>query len=179
MKFSQCLMTKYALDEHSFMLAIYPDKDTANKIIDFRDKLGIENADEMSGPDELHCTLRYYTSSDDKLKEKVLKWLNEDKVLDRMQGAGIIAGVSELDLLGDKNALVMKLHAKSLMLLQKILDGALQELGVEPSDYPSYRPHITLAYGPDNFDQITPDFEIILNRIAFVNNNKELWSKEF
>ena len=159
-------------------MALYPSKETINALTGLQGAIQLPPDAELTPPEEFHCTLRYFKTDDEELVSNILGWLQVDKVLDLMGNSGIMTGVSGIEQFGD-DAIVAKLYSETLMTFQQAIDGALQKLGAGKSNFPRYRPHITLAYGkaPD-INEKAPDLKIIFNRIAFVNNDSPLWEKQ-
>lgn len=177
MRFSKYFLIKFAkTDSKSFMLAIYPDAATLQKIVDYQKSLKLKEVDELIPKKEFHCTLRYWKQSEYSDMENVISVLEKIKFPEKT----IDCSKGELDIFGEDKALVIKISNPELTRFQAELDKELQGLGIPPSDFPEYRGHITLAYGVEEIPEKKPDFIVSLNEVKFVDNDdKSFWNRKF
>lgn len=62
----------------------------------------------------------------------------------------------DTDVFGDEEAYVLHVTSPILTAFQKEIDEELQKLGAPPSDYPDYRPHVTVAEGIEKELKLEP-----------------------
>lgn len=156
----------------SYMIALYPKNVT--EIEKFKQSLQLEDAEEILNPDQFHITLRYWPDHEN-LEDKIATFLH--KSVNAKEHISLTP--KGLDLLGDDGCLVIEFEPDSIITdLFEFIDDGIQELGVPPSDYPTFRPHMTLAVGVKNIPDKQPKFKIIIDRIALVQNDKVLWESK-
>lgn len=162
----------YGGDGNGKMIAIFPNKDSVKKLKEFVDSLDLSGAKEILKPDEYHTTIRYW-KGEEELTDQVIEMLEDNiKVTEE-----ISLKPQGFELFGDENCLVIELEAdKDIKSLFGYVDDKLQSIGIPPSDYDTFRPHITLAVGVEKKPDIDLDMTIIYDRIALVQNDKSLWS---
>jgi 2'-5' RNA ligase len=161
---------KYAKTK-SWMIAGYPDAASLSKIIKLKNDLNLEDAEEIFGREYFHVTLRYWKDDDDPMAEKVKEWLEEN-----IDIGSVECDTSKLEVIGDKDSLVITLKSERLNRLQKSIDDAIVEIGVPPSDFPTFKAHLTLAQGVKEAPELPKDFKITLSKWKFTNKDEEvLW----
>ncbi len=177
MLFSEAILNylEAKIDKASFMIALYPSKESIDKLIKYQKSIhDIKNSDKVLGPEELHVTLRYSPQSKFKDKDAFIKWLKKAEIDKKL----IKATFKNISLLGKDKAYVLELQSKTLNDLQKYIDEGFQSCGAPCSDYPNYKAHISLAYGFNGIPSKNPPFDhIYLNEIRFVDNDDKIyWS---
>ncbi len=173
MKISEALITKLSkVDQKSYMIALYPSKKSILDITKFCKDLDLKG-EKILTPEEFHVTLRYWLQEDFNDVDKVKQELDDKVNFDRADSFGKPV---KLDLLGDDKALVIKLESKYITELQKKVDSVLQGLGIPPSDFDTFIPHLSLVYGFEgDLPKDIPDFDIEFDRLKFVNNDDEVF----
>ena len=173
MKFSEAIINRFSkIDKKSYMIACYPDSKSLNEIIKFQKSLKLD-AEKVLGPEEIHCTLRYWLQKDSPDIKKVHDWMTNEI---NNSDTPIVCNITDIGMLGD-DALVIHLKSKELSTLQSRVDKGVQSLGIGPSDFPNFKAHVSLAYGfkgtvPKSISMDT----ITLDKIKLVDNDdKELW----
>jgi 2'-5' RNA ligase len=153
------------------MIAGFPDDESLRRITKLKRDLDLDDASEVFGRGYYHVTLRYWKSEDEELAEKVKDWLEKN-----MSSDPIECEASGLSILGFKDSLVVNLASDKLRRLQKKIDDAIQEIGVPPSDHPSFKAHLTLAQGLKEAPELPKGFKIRLDKWKFTNKDEEvLW----
>lgn len=163
---------KKDVDKITFLIALYPSKETISKIVTFRNRLKkIHKFSSMHEipPEKLHATIRWWEAQDYKVAPDLSKIKLEP----------IEAEASDVDILGDSLSIMLE-SAKMHTLFNRV-DNLLQSKGAPPSDYPNYIPHLALFYGDWEdviVDQVTevPDFPIIFDHIKMKDGNEDIYT---
>ena len=79
--------------------------------------------------------------------------------------------------MGD-GTLAMTVTSPELMKLQKEIDEGLQELGVPPSNYPDFIPHISMFEGAESAPSKKPSLKLTFKQWLLSTRTKELMDKE-
>jgi 2'-5' RNA ligase len=165
----------YKKSDTSFCLMIKPDEESKKKLKEYQDEIDLSEATKILKPDEFHITIRYWPGHADKLDE-VIAWLEENKEIFKP----MVVKPTKLDIFGQKHdppeeSLVIKVASEELSALFHKVDEALQSLGLPPSTYAIFKPHITLAEG---MKQTFPPPDFNLKFVDWILTNKEektLW----
>ena len=116
--------------------------------------------DDMS-PDHYHITLRYLPEVSKRDLSTLLSALEAAVELHRQ----FTLTISEPGFF--PTAVWMGVEfSDPLMALQEAVDEVMQDLGYPPSDYPSYQPHITLAYVEE--DSLTQPPVLVVPMVSWV-----------
>lgn len=156
------------------------DKESSKELYEAVQKA---KARELKEQDTYHVTIRFWLAkpSDNTHRKKVLKYL-EERFKHPVQIELDFEG--DTDVFGDEEAYVLHVKSPVLTELFSELDEEFQKLGAPPSDYPEYRPHVTVAEGVTSKLKLKP-CKLLVNRWFFtsgvdVNKDSELlWEKEF
>lgn len=157
--------------ESSFMIALYPSQETLENILEYRDDISkIHDLSSMREiePEEIHATIRWWYQSEGGDYHKIAV------ELETLEMSPVRARIVDVDILGD--SLSIMLDSIEMQTLYNRVDNLIKGHGGPESQYPEYKPHISLYYGDWDkvvSDQITemPDFPIVFDRIAMVDNN--------
>lgn len=169
MRFSQAILAKIdAIKDNSRLIALYPDKDSIKKLVQFQKEFNLDRADEVLKPDEFHVSLRYWVSEDEKQDKLIKQFLSRNG-----EHSNFSAKVQHTGILGE-GALVLHLKSKEIKDLQEKIDEGIQEIGVPKSDYSTFRCHISLLYGYKDVPNAQPDFdELTFDKIKFTQYKDE------
>lgn len=136
------LMTEKEQKEESkgetFCYMLYLNEEEQEKILKIQKSLNID-ADDITVKKEFHCTVRYV-----KLKEQQ----NPDDFVEYLKTLTLpILSASTVDfkLFDNGNCLVIKLDSQEIQDWFEKIDGWMTKNGYNKSDYPTFKPHITLA----------------------------------
>lgn len=157
--------------ESSFMIAVYPNEETIQNIINFRKSLDIPQDAKILNDVEIHNTVRYWEYHEDKLPQ-IIEMLSKY----RFSKPAIATSIG-LQKLGDSVSIM--LESPVLHSIYNKLDKAIQSLGLPPSDYPEYKPHVAFFYSdeiPDGPIDTDIDFDLVFEAIKLVDqDDKVLW----
>lgn len=169
MRFSQAILAKIdAIKDDSRMIALFPDKESIKKLVQFQKEFNLDRADEVLKPEDMHLTLRYWGASDFDGDKLIKQFLNRNG-----EHSNFSAKVLHTGILGE-GALVLHLKSKEIKDLQEKIDDGIQEIGVPKSDYNTFRCHISLAYGYKDVPNAQPDFdELTFDKIKFTQYKDE------
>lgn len=156
------------------------EKESSKELFDTVQKA---KARELKKQNTYHITIRFWLAkpSDKAHRKRVLKYL-EERFTHPVHIEVDFEG--DTDVFGDEEAYVLHVKSPILTELFSELDKELQKLGAPPSDYPEYRPLITVAEGVTGKLKLKP-CKLLVNRWFFtsgvdVNEDSELlWEKEF
>lgn len=166
------LEANYKPDEPSWMIALYPSSKSVDDIIRYRNLL-YEQGDELwnselLNPRTFHCTIRFWKNQPE-LLEEVINSLKTTELPKK-----ITAKFNTLDMLGE-DCVVIRSEDKDIKSVFDTIDNTIQSLGVPPSDYATFKPHITLAHGVTKIPRVKkPNLTIILDRLALVNKEDDV-----
>ena len=162
----------------SYCLMGYIDKSSASNI---HEQVKSFKAREIKPINSYHITIRYWLSDINKSISKIINYLN-----DRFKYQTILEAEfnGEIETFGNEKSHVLLLNSESLMIFQKDIDKNLQKFGAPPSDFPDYKPHITVAEGVTK-DKKIDNCKIIINKWILTTNDdttkdaEVIWEKEF
>lgn len=140
-------------------------------------------AEDIKKEDSYHITIRYWLIDieDSKHLTKIKKFLDE-RFEYPVQIEVDFDG--KTDVFGLEKSYVLHVESPILTTTQVELDKALQDLGAPPSDYPTYKPHITIAEGVTKKPKLDKG-KFLINKWKLTtgdnpNNDSEvIWEKEF
>ena len=121
-------------DSFCYMLYVHPDDE--KMFLDLQKDLNLKG--ELTESGKFHITLRYVKRND---YEPLVEYL-KGKELPKLKGK-----CSEFSIFGkDKDALVVEVEGDEIHNYFKEINDWLTEKGFPESDFPDYKPHITLTY---------------------------------
>ncbi len=136
------LGVKQQKQQRSACLMALPDDASLERIRKLKADLDLEGVDWLpsdrstAGP---HATIRFWRPNRD-VPKKITDYLDR-----KLKGVSVKAEGKEWKIMGKDDTLAVVLESDELMDLQKEIDDKLQEMGVEPSGYPEYLPHVSIA----------------------------------
>lgn len=162
------LLTERKFRGDSWIIVAKPDQETAKKIEKFTKSLKLPNSKKV---DYYHVTLRYWKGS---YANKVKKVVD---VLKDIDYEPILCSFTKLEILGDEKSLVLRVASPNLSSFQRSLDQKIRKVGVPPSKYDSFKPHITIAEGVKEIPDVSvPKFKVNLTKCLFNNGDQDiLW----
>jgi 2'-5' RNA ligase len=164
----------FASAKKSWMIAGYPDKASVEKILKLRKKLDLDGASEIFPSSYFHVTLRYWYKEDgsgEDVVEEVKEWLKENG-----PGGKLTCKATGFDIFGDEGSLVIRLESDRLSSIQKRIDTAIQDLGVPPSNFPTYKAHLTIAEGIEEAPEFPEDLTITIDEWKLTDRQENpLW----
>lgn len=166
------LLEKHYSDTPSRMIAAFPNEESIKNIIKFRKSLDKNsNVERILEPNELHCTIRWWSVEDEDKTEDVIKFLSKQS-FDQ-----IVGKITKLQTLGD--SLVLMLDSDELHDCFDTIDSGIKDIGCPPSYYPSYKPHVSLWISDVVPKHKFPSFEIVFDKIALVDGGDKIyWSSK-
>lgn len=131
-----------------------PSDATRDQINEFKRAIGIPEDQLLPdvGPRGPHVTIRFWSKDEGPISEEIYDYLDQ-----RLEGMQITAEPGEMEILGE-DTLTILLNSPELVQLQAEIDQKLQEMGVPPSDYPEYKPHVSIAEGVSEVPEASADF---------------------
>ncbi len=114
------------------------------------------DAETLIKPEQFHCTVRYCKLAGEQTPDLFLNWLGQQEL-------PVLEAFTQNFAMFDDGALVMELDSPQLREWEAKINGWLTTSGgYAPSEYPTYKPHISLAYGVNTK---VPDFDIRQHRM--------------
>lgn len=150
----------------SWMVAAYPDEESSKKIEKYVKKLDIDGDKKFK--DYYHVTIRCWKDTSESLIPKVIEQLQ------KCEFEPIICDVEKLEILGKDDSLVLRFDNAGLSKLFKKVDSLVQDVDVPPSDYSSFKAHLTIVSEFSGKLPEKPDFKIKLSALKFVNDEEVL-----
>lgn len=164
----------------SYCLMGFLDTHSAKELYEEASKL---KAKDIKKYNSYHVTIRFWLKdpSDKRHLQRVKSYLNK-RFKNPIQLAVNYDGTTEV--LGDESAYTLLVESPILRELQAELDKKLQSLGAPPSDYPTYKAHITVAEGVTKQKKITPKTFYITNWkltscTDCTSDSEVLWETDF
>jgi 2'-5' RNA ligase len=140
-------------------------------------------AEDVKKEDSYHITIRYWLIDieDSKHLTKIKKFLDE-RFEYPVQIEVDFDG--KIDVFGLEKSYVLHVESSILTTFQTEMDKALQDLGAPPSDYPTYKPHITIAEGVTKKPKLEKSKFLINNWKLTTGDNpnnrsETIWEKDF
>jgi 2'-5' RNA ligase len=139
----------------NFCYMVFVESPYDQQLYDVQQSLNID-AEEPVSPDNFHCTVRYCKMLDGQTPDAFINWLSRQQFPE-------LVGFTEKFTQFDEGSLVMELDSPSLHeWFNKIEHWLTTEGGYPPSEYPRYRPHVSLSYKTRS---PIPRFDIRKNRL--------------
>jgi 2'-5' RNA ligase len=162
------LLTERKFRGDSWIIVAKPDQETAKKIEQFTKSLKLPNSKKA---DYYHITLRYWKGSHANKVKKIIDVLKE------IDYKPITCNISKMEILGEEKSLVLRVTSPQLLSFQRSIDQKIRKVGVPPSDYDSFKAHITIAEGIDEIPDVkVPKFKVNLSKCIFNNGDQDiLW----
>lgn len=170
-EYIQAIIAEKKEGDKSYMIALYPDSDSLDKILDFRNKLkekhDFSNCKELS-TNEMHATIRWWKAEQggnlDQIKEKLKDLGKENSIICQCKGT---------EILGDSLSLMFK--SPTMENLYSFIDRDIKDCGAPASIHESFIPHLALFYG-DIEDKIKekPNFSVRFNKLRLVDNDDRI-----
>jgi 2'-5' RNA ligase len=154
----------------SACLMALPDDTSLENIRKLKSDLDLKDVDWLpsdrstSGP---HVTIRFWRPNRE-VPKKITDWLDR-----KLSGVSIDAKGKEWKIMGKDDTLAIVLDSPELMELQKEIDDKLQDMGIEPSDYPEYLPHVSVAEQATKVPDDDPDISLRFDRWLLNTRHKE------
>lgn len=140
----------------NFCYMLYPDSRSIIELNNLRKSLQI-NFEEPTEPKEFHNTIRYVKMHTGQLSLPFLEWL------DKQELPSITAFTDKFSAFDNGECLVSELDSPDMHEWFNKVDSWLSTVGkYEKSDFPSYKPHVTLGYG---FTETLPKFDPAIHRL--------------
>ena len=155
----------------NFCYMIYPESPFKEQLLALQQSLHIQ-AEEMVDPDEFHCTVRYVKLIGEQNPDKFVQWLS-------VQQLPVIEAFTQDFSMFREGSLVMELDTPQMHeWFNKVNSWMTTIGGYAPSEFPTFKPHISLAYGTTT---PTPVFDVRRHRLnvkftihKVTNQNKEV-----
>jgi len=154
---------------------LLPDDDSLGRIVRFKHRLDLPSGELLpdGGTEGPHITIRYWRPEGD------VPGLLFDYLAERLDNETIRCKATGWDILGE-DTLALVIESPQLMKLQAEVDGVMQKrFGVPPSDYPEYRPHISVAEGANSVPEVLPNLDLNMTRWNFTEGTNgdytEVW----
>ena len=159
--------------ELGICLMAYPDDASLERIQEFKKTLAPGNMSPLpnDGTDGPHITIRYWRSkkpASDEVKKYIKGFIKKNP--------SVKVTADGWRIMGD-GTLAMTVTSPELMKLQKEVDKGLQKLGVPPSEYPKFIPHISLFEDAKRTPDKKPSLKITLSQWLLSTRTKELMNK--
>jgi 2'-5' RNA ligase len=138
----------------NFCYMVYTESPYKEFVESIQKSLNLQ-AEELVTPDQFHCTIRYCKLNPGQNSFQFLEWLTEQELPD------ITAFTSKFSMFND-GALVMELESPEMHEWFNKVNAHMLHLGYMPSDFPTFKPHISLAYGTTT---PLPAFDVKQHRI--------------
>jgi hypothetical protein len=130
-------------------------------------------AGELESPDNFHCTIRYVKMNQGQSPDKFVEWFSGLPL-------PIIEGFTSKFSIFKDGCIVTELESPGMHeWFGKINAWMTTEGGYPPSDFPTYKPHVTLYKGSENINP--PEFRIgtdnkklFFNRHIITNKDREV-----
>jgi len=154
----------------TFCYMLYMKPEEQEKLKELQQSLNIESGT-LVDPEEFHCTVRYAKLKPGQTHELFTEWL------DTLSLQTLKAYVEKFSIFGsEKDVLVAELDSQDLHDWNAKIDGWMAANGYAPSDYPKYKPHITLAEGVTDapkFDKFKHRIEVKFTIHRVTNSQKK------
>lgn len=139
----------------TFCYMLYLTTENQNNIEKLRQSLDLHEGSPTQ-PEEFHCTINYCKMKPGQSHQPFVDWMNT------MELPKLIAYTEKFSIFGpEQDVLVAELESQDLHEWQAKIAGWLDANGYPPSDYPKYKPHITLSEGVKD----CPKFDKFKHRI--------------
>jgi 2'-5' RNA ligase len=165
-KLDEALGTYNQKRKSGSMIAAYPDNKSREKIAKYQKSLKLPKTSELIPPERFHITIRYWPEHDE-LEDKVIEWLEENNF------PQLELEPTKTEILGDDKCLVIRFNSKTLSDIYNKVNTSIQDLGLPPSDYAIFKPHLSIAI---NAEKPTPiDLgSIKIDHWKLINRDEEI-----
>jgi hypothetical protein len=124
----------------TFCYMIYPEGKFLEELVTLQKSLNLQDA-ELVPPEKFHCTIRYVKLTGDQNPKAFTEWLSAQQL-------PIVEAFTCKFSQFNEGALVAELDSQGLQdYFNKINGWMVESGGFAQSDFPTYKPHISLAYG--------------------------------
>jgi len=158
----------------NFCYMLYLEQPYIQQVAELQKKLKVK-ADEFVTSDQFHCTIRYCKLSAGQTSLQFLEWLTEQELPE------INAFTSKFSMFNE-GSLVMELESPEMHEWFNKINTYMTNLGYLPSDFQTFKPHVSLAYGTTTaspvFDTKQHHIKLKFNRHIVTNNHKEVIFEE-
>lgn len=148
---------------------VFPESPFKEQLLALQQTLQLE-AEEVIHINKFHCTIRYCKLTGEKSPKPFIEWLSQQQL-------PLIECYTDKFTMFDDQSLVMELDSPQMREWEAKVNAWLVDSGYPPSEFPQYRPHISLAYGCSS---PMPSFDIRKHRLSIkfsihrvTNQNKE------
>lgn len=146
MSFAQRLdeVLKWKKESNAYICGVF-DEESNRALHD----LTQQHRDYITEPqdDGYHVTMRFWflskTPDPNGVPEEIKTYV------ERLHDRPIPVLTGDFDVFGKEKSLVLRLESDELLKLQAQMDRWLQQRGVPPSDFPSYKAHVTIGRGAE------------------------------
>ena len=122
----------------TFCYMLYLNEEEQDKITKIQKSLDIK-ADDLTIPKEFHCTIRYVKLKYQQTHDAFIEYLKS------LTLPTLSASTVDFKLFDNGNCLVIKLDSQEIQDWFEKINGWLLNKGYNKSDFPTFKPHITLA----------------------------------
>ncbi len=164
-------------DEQSFMIALYPDEKSIDRINKFKKKFGIDKYRELNDS-EIHLTLRWWNPS------KIEKLDHNDcfdNVIDKLNKFSLDLPIQckaiKYKNLGDSLSLMIN-NSDQIHNAYNRINKLVVSSGCPEDKYENFLPHIALYYGVSDEDKIEEEqieVNILLNNLKLVDKDDKVY----
>lgn len=154
--------------EESSCILLKPTVDSCVEIATFARKIGHPPTPKINA-DNYHVTLRYWRNHQH-LAYDIIEALETHK---REILSPIDLQLRKFDVFG--NSLVMRFSSPIIDGMFECVESIISSYGVPPSDFLTFKPHLTIAEGVEKVPSAPPNFSIKINTIQYTTKNKVLW----
>jgi len=163
------LLTEQKFRGDSWIIVAKPDQETAKRIEQFTKSLKLQHSKKA---DYYHVTIRYWKGNHANKVKKVIDVLKE------IDYQPIACNITKMEILGDERSLVLRVTSPQLVAFQRSIDQKIRKVGVPPSNYDSFKAHITIAEEVKEIPDVkVPKFKVNLSKCIFNNGEQEiLWN---
>ncbi len=137
MNFKDYFLLTEGKSSDNFCYMLYTEQPYSNYLKEIQDNIDMDG--EKTEKDKFHTTVRYVKSS--KSPQPLIDYLS-DVELPKLTGI-----TKNFEMFGDDKCLVMELNSKEIHDWFKQVNKFLLDCEFPDSDYPTYKPHITLTCG--------------------------------
>lgn len=133
------LLNEGKSQEKNFCYMLYAEKPYSEYLKEIQDDLDLDG--ELTEKDEFHITVRYVVTEKD--PQPLLDYLNDVEL-------PVLTGTTKnFNIFGDDKCLVMEIDSKEIHNWFKQVNKFIVDSGYPESDYPTYKPHVTLTCGTE------------------------------
>lgn len=123
----------------NFCYMLFTESPFTEQLLDVQQNAHVQ-AEKLIQPDQFHCTIRYVKLMGEQNPDKFIEWLSKEQL------PMLECFTSKFNIFDDQS-LVLELDSPEIREWYNKVDQFLNMNGYAPSEYPSFKPHISLAYG--------------------------------